>query len=180
MFKGLCDVHALLVDDAVGIVDVFDEFVRKSAAAQTDEVDAGIGDGLTAGYDVGGDVFAESAAALYHDVASDAAELVHEHGSADDGVVVDDDLSGKLGGIADDTVVTDGGIVGHVDALHQQVVVAHYGAAFCGGAAVDGDVLADAVVVAYLGGGFLAPEFQILGHGSDDGAGEDFVVVADA
>ena len=72
------------------------------------------------------------------------------------------------------------GVVCHVYALHQQVIVAHAGVSLGGGAPVDGHVFADEVIVAYFGGGFLALELQVLGHGADDGAWEDGVAVADA
>ena len=91
MVNGLADVHTALVDDAVGVVDVVDLLACEAAAAQAYEVDAGVGDGLACGDDVGGNVLWCAAAALYHHVAAYVAELVYEHGGADGGKVIDDD-----------------------------------------------------------------------------------------
>ena len=56
---------------------------------------------------------------------------------------------------------------------------AHYGAAFCGGAAVDGDVLADAVIVAYDDACLASLlEMKILRGSSDDGVLIDNVVAS--
>ena len=180
LVEGVGCVQAALVDEAVGIVDGLDGLVGEAAAAQAHNVQSGVADGLASGDDIGRDVLAEAASALDHAISAHAAELMHQHVGTDDGVVVDDNLAGHLGGVADDAAVAYQGIVGHVYAFHQQVVVAHDGASFGSCAAVHGHVLTDEVVVANLGGRILALELQVLRDGTDDGTGKDGVAVADA
>ena len=172
--------HALGIDNAVGIVDGLDCLVTETTAAQSDEVHTSVTHRLLAGDDVGGNVLTGACAALEHDVASDVQELVEQTGGADDGTVIDDDLTGKLGGVADDASVANDAVVANVHVLHQQVTVAYNGLALRGGASADGDVLADGVVVANFTGGILALELQVLGLGGYAGTGEELVAVANA
>ena len=121
-----------------------------------------------------------SCATAHHHIAAYVAELVNKDIGADDGEVVDHYFTGDFGGIANDATITDFDVVGHVHTFHKQVVATHYSAAFGGCAAVDGDVFADGVVVANLGCGFLALEFEVLRDGTDDSTGENDVVTAHA
>ena len=68
----------------------------------------------------------------------------------------------------------------HVHTFHQQVIAAYDRLSLGRGAAIDGHILADSVVVAYLGGCFLAAEFQVLRHSADHGPRENHITLAHA
>ena len=107
------------------------------------------------------------------------AELVYQNSGADDGVVVDHHLTGKLRRVADNQVVAKHTVVGHMHVLHQEAVVAHYRGALRSRTAGDGHILTDAVRVAYLAETVLTLELQVLGLGRYARAGEKLVAVAD-
>lgn len=157
------DVQARQVEVTVDFLDVADLVVGKVTAAQADGVDAGVGDGVTACLDEGGDVLVDARATLEHDVGADVAELVDQRAAADDGEVVNLDLAGDLRGVRHDDVVADLAVVGDVGVCHDQAVAADDGVPLRGCAAVDGDALADGRVVADDGDRLLTLEFQILG-----------------
>ena len=169
---------ATLVEQAIGIVDVVNDFGRETATTQPHKIETAISHWVTGSHDVGRNVLAGACAASHHDIAAYVAELVDEDIGTDDGKVVDHDLTGDFRGISDDATITDFDVVGHVHTFHKQVVAAHDSAAFGGRTTVDGDVLADGVVVAYLGCGFLTLEFEVLGDGTDDSTGKYDVVAA--
>ena len=87
----------LAVEQAISLVDVLDGLVAETTATQTDEVDAAIAGRLLAGNDVRRNILRETASALDHHVACDVAELMNENVGADDGVVIYNYLTGKLG-----------------------------------------------------------------------------------
>ena len=105
------------------------------------------------------------------------AELVHEHAGAQDGAVINHYLTGYLGAVANDAVAADNAVVSHVHVLHEEVVASHHCLALGGGTAVDGHVLAYAVVVTYLGCGILATELEVLGNAAYHGSRMDLVAV---
>ena len=93
-------------------------------------------------------------------------------------MIIDGYLAGELGAIADDDVVADDVVVGDVTPFHQQVARADDGLPLGGCAAVDGDILANLVVVADDGQRLLALELQVLRDGADDGSREEDVAIA--
>ena len=98
---------------------------------------------------VGRHVVPHGAHAGHETVAADGGEMVHGHGAGKRGMVVDVDVSAQQRAVGDDDVVAQLAIVGDVAAGHEEVVVAHAGdAVFFFRGAVDGDALADDVVVA--------------------------------
>lgn len=64
------------IEQAIGVVDEFNEFVAEPVAAQAYHVDACIACWLFSSNDVGRDVLRESASALYHCVAPYTAKLM--------------------------------------------------------------------------------------------------------
>ena len=124
---------AFAVEQAVGIMDVVDQLVAESSAAQSHEVDATVAGGFFTCNDKRRDVLAETASTLYHHIAADVAELVAEHRCTDDGEIIDNHFSGKFCGVADDASVADDTVVGDVHVLHEQVVRTHLGASLGGG-----------------------------------------------
>ena len=171
---------AALIKDVVGLVYGIDGLARETAAAQSDEVETTIGHGVAGGHAVGRDVLSCARTSAHHHVAADVAELVNEHGGTDDGKIVHDNLTGNFGSVANDTAIANQHIVGHMHSLHKEVVAAHNGASLGSCAAVDGHILADSIVVAHLGSGFLAAELEVLRDGTDDGTREYGIAAAHA
>ena len=180
LLQGIGACAGALVDDAVSLVDVLNGLCREAATPQADEVDACIADGLLACNDERRNVLREAAASLNHDVGADVAELMAEHDSRNDGVVVDGDLACKLRGVADDAMVSHHAVVGDVHVLHEQIVAAHDGCSLRSRTTRDGDVLANGVVVANLAGGDFALELQVLRFCRNACAREYFVPVTDS
>ena len=114
-------------------------------------------------------------------MAAETAELVHAAEGPHGGVVLDDHVPGQRGGVAEDEVVAQDTVVGDVHVGHQQVVVPDLSERPAArGAAVDGDELADAVVVADDDLAVLATELQVLRDEPQAGEGKDAVAAADA
>ena len=99
---------------------------------------------------------------------------------ADDGIVVYDNLACHFCGIADDATVADKGIVCNMYTFHQQVVAANDCLSFGSRTPVDCHVLADGIIIAYLGSSLFSPEFQVLRDSTDYSSGKDCIPVADA
>ena len=126
----------------------------------------------------GGDVETETASALNHYISANVAELMAEHCGTDDGIVVDNNLAGKLCGVADDATVAYFAVVGNVHVLHKEIIVAYNGLALAGCATADGDILTNTVVVANLAGCFLAAELEVLRLGAYTCPGKELIAVA--
>lgn len=179
-FEGVAVVHVGEVEVTIYLLYVANGFVGEVATAQPDRVDSGIGYGVAAGFDVGGDVFVDVRATLYHHMSPDVGELVYEASAADDGVIVDDDFAGYLCRIGDNDVVADDTVVGDVRIGHDQAVAAYDGFTFGSGAAVHGDAFAQRGVVAYLRRGVFSLKFHVLGNGRDDSPREYLAVFTNA
>ena len=108
------------------------------------------------------------------------AELVNEYTGTDNGRIINDDFACNFCGIAYDTLVAYNSIVSYMDTFHEEVVAAHYGTSLGSCAAVDGHILADGIVVAHFGSGFLAAKLEVLRDGTDNGSGEDGIAAAHA
>ena len=100
--------------------------------------------------------------------------------AADHHPVADMHFAGERYAVGDHAVVADDAVVAHMDVGHQQVAVADAGRARRCGAAADGHVFADVVVVADLGRGHFACEFQVLRQAGDRCGGMDLAPLADA
>ena len=105
---------------------------------------------------------------------------MHQHVGRKDGEIVDHHLAGNFCRVANDATVADVAVVPDVHAFHEEVVAADHRAPLGRGAAVDGHILADGVVVAYFGGGDFAAELEILRYCADHSTGENGVALADA
>ena len=130
---------------------------------------------------VGGDIFSEAGDALADGEGADADELMEDGAAADEDAIADGDVAGEEGVIGDDDVITEEAIVGDVGACHEEAVVADGGGVAFGGAAVDGTMFAELVMVADVneaGGGGI--EGEILGIGADDRAVADEIMGAEA
>jgi len=172
--------HTTLEDDAIGLVDGIDDLALEASTAQPYDVQTAVGGRVTRADGVGDDTLRRGCASAHHGISADAAELVDEYAGREDGMVVDGDFSGQFGGVSDDDIVANDDVVGDVTTFHKEVAAADYGLSFGGGATVDGDVLANLIIVTHDGQGLFAAELEILGDGADDGTGEDDVATADA
>lgn len=99
---------------------------------------------------------------------------------ADNAPVTHLDLAGQRNAVGDDAVVAHHVVVGDVHVGHDEVVVTHDGLAARGGAAADGHILADVVVVADFGGRDLSGELQVLRQAGNRSGRMDFAPLADA
>ena len=162
------------------LMDGINLLAGKATTTQTYKIDSAVCDGLASCDDVGRDLFAALASALYHHVATDAAELVDEYGRADDCEVVYDNLTSELGLVTNDTAITYDSIVCYVYALHEKVVAAYDSSTLGCCASVDGYIFTDGVVVTNLCCSLFATELEVLRYSTDDCAGEYGVAIANA
>lgn len=108
------------------------------------------------------------------------AELVHEDGGADDGVVVNQHLTRDFCRISYDEVVAKETVMGDMDVFHQKAMVAYLSRTF--GSRTSGyvHILTKTVEVSYLANAILAFEFQVLGLGGNASTCKELIVVADS
>ena len=111
---------------------------------------------------------------------ADAAELVDQGEAAQDDLILNDHVTRQRGCVGENGVISHHAIVGDVDIGHQPVVIADPGlAGTINGAAIEGAVFADGVVITDHKGTALAVELLVLGVGSQGREGMDLVVFAD-
>ena len=123
--------------------------VAEPVAFEPDAVEAADASGVALEGHEGGHVMDDAGHAADVGVLADGDEVVDGGGPADVDVVLDEDVARELDGVGDDAVVADHGVVADVGVCHDEVVIAHPGEGLVvGGALMDGDALADVVVVA--------------------------------
>ena len=99
--------------------------------------------------------------ASYHNVRSDDAKLMDRAHTADDHVVIHDNVAAKRGIVCKNAIVADHAIVGNVSIDHQQVVVSDFGdTAPLDRAAMYRDALPDSIAIAHLYNRRLSGVFQ--------------------
>ena len=108
-------VQAALEEDAAGVVDLGDAFVRKAAARKPDLVDARETERVVAHDDVGREVLPQQRAALHHGVRPDVGPLVDGGVAADDHPVADVHFAGERHAVGDHAVAADDAVVPDVD-----------------------------------------------------------------
>ena len=101
-----------------------------------------------------------------------------ERTAADDGEIIHLHLAGKLGAVRHDDMIMQDTVVRHVAVSHDEVIIADDGLALAERTAMDGDELAEDVIVADESPGLFAVELQVLRDSADDGGGEDMAVLA--
>ena len=77
-----------IINDAVGIVNVFNNFGGETAAAESHDVQTAISNGFTTCDYEGRNVLRSARTSAHHYIATDAAELVNKYSRTDDSVVV--------------------------------------------------------------------------------------------
>src|SRR5690606_37836494 len=195
---GLVELQALAVEEFVGAVEQGDLLGTEAAALQTLAIDGAGGGRVARHHHVGGHILGEEGGGPGKAVGADRDELVHQHVAGEDRPVPHHHMAGEGGIVDQDAVIAHHAIVTDVDVGHQQVVIADGGLApILHGAAVDGDPLADDVVVAdhqprgfalvlevrgvLPHGGKLVDAVMGADHGGalDDHVGADLGIVAD-
>lgn len=179
-FEGVGQCESALENDSVGFVDGVDDVSLEAASTQSYDVEAAVCCRVACADCVGQYALWRACASAHHCIASDAAELVHEHAGREDGVVVDGHFSCELGAVADDDIVAYDVVVRDVAAFHEQVAASYYGLTLGCSASVDGYVLADLIVVANDGESVFAAELEVLGDTADDTSRMEDVAVSDA
>ena len=143
-------------------------------------VDAVVYGGVVCQDDVGGHVTADTAAAFDEYPFADIGVFVYDGAGREYGAGVDGDVSGHFDAVAQHAGAYDVAVVSDVSLGHNEAPVAYTCTAFFGDTAVDDDLFADDIVVAYVAVSFLALPTEVLGVGADDGTLVDFVVFAHA
>lgn len=179
-FDALLKKFSVLIEDSIGVMDGFDNFGFEATTTQTDVVQSAVGNGLASSNAERRNVLACAGAAANHDVTTNVAELMNQDVGAENGKVIDDHLSGNFRGVTNDASVPKDYVVCDVHSLHEKIVAADNGFAFCRSTSIDSDVFSNGVVVADFSGGFLSLELQVLRYGSDDCARENGVVTSHA
>src|SRR3954464_92574 len=105
---------------------------------------------------------------------------MHRRECADRCPLLNDDVSGERGIVGHDDVVTHKTIVRDVRVSHEQAVAAELREATATGSpAVDGDALADLIVITDLKARLLAFELQVLRFHPERDEWENSIIVAD-
>ncbi len=169
------DGEVAVVDQSVGIMDVLNHISRELPSAQSHDVESGIRNRLFAANDEWWNVLARAASSLHHCVSSDTAELMNEHHRADDGKVINDDLTRKFSGVTHDDAASKLTVMSDMGVFHDEVVASHHGFTFGRRATVDGHILTYTVGVANDGERFLSPELEVLRNTTDHRSWKDRV-----
>lgn len=177
--EGVGDGEAFAEEEFVGVAQGVLGFFADAMALHADFVDGADFGGAAVGEHEGGHVLAEFGATADHGEFADAAELVDGDVTAEDGVVFNEAMAGDGGEVGHDDVVTETGVVSDVGVGEEVVVGAEAGDAAILGGAMDGDALAEGVVVADFDAGEAAGPFEVLGFEADGGEGVDFVFEAE-
>jgi hypothetical protein len=109
-------------------------------------------------------------------VLADVAELMGRGQAGNNGVVAHLAVTAECCVVGKDAVVSDLAIVGDMCVAEEQIVVADTGGDFFRGAAVDGGVFAEGVIVSDDEGGRLTDVFDVLGDLAYGGEGEKGVI----
>jgi hypothetical protein len=139
----LAGVESALVEQAVGVVYLFDAGVAESAPAKANGIHALETQGFARDDDEGGHVFANEGSATDHYVGADFDELVHRGESAQNGPIANFDVASERDVVDQNYVVANDAVVGNVGIGHYEAFFAQDGFAECFGAAVYGGSFAD-------------------------------------
>ena len=147
--------------------DIIYQLSAKPTTAQTNDVQSRISHRFTTCYHKWGYILAGSRTTLHHHISANATELVHQHNSRDDSIVINNHFACQFGGIAHNDAITKHAVVSDVSIFHDEVVAAHDGFTLAGCSAMDGHILPNLIVVTYFHRRFFALEFQVLRHSSN-------------
>src|SRR5208282_295481 len=166
---------------AVSLLDGLDALRREAAALEADLVAA-----VAASFARPNDhrkrwhVLRDDGARTEVSMPSDADELVQQTKGADRGVVLDDDVPGKLRSVDQDDAIADDAVVADVRVGHDQAVAADAGhASTLDRAAMHRAEFAKLVCIAHFELDALAGVGQVLRVAADDRKGMEVVVAAE-
>lgn len=156
--NGIAVVETREIEIAVDFLNLTNLLIGEVATAKTDGVDSGIGDRFATSLHIGWNILVDESTTLHHHMLSDVGELVNERSTANDCVIVDNDLTSHLHGIRHDYIVANNAVVCHMAISHNETVAADYGLALRGSTSVDSYALANCCVVANYSHSVLATE----------------------
>jgi hypothetical protein len=123
---------------------------------------------VAGGHDEGGDIFGYRRSAADDRVGAYPRELMNPRKPADDGEVLNVDVSGKVCRVGHDDVIAQLAVMGDMAVRHQQVVIADDGDADVGaGRPINRNVFPDRVMIADNDPRLLASELEILGGAAE-------------
>ncbi len=172
------DAAVTLVDNTVGVTDVFDDFRIHTFMLQDKGVHAVVGGRLLSCHDIRRQVFAEAAAGLRHRPCTYAASLAHQHVAAEDYAVLEEAVAGDLAAVTKHAMIADMRVVRDMHTLVQEVSIADEGLPARVGGAVDHHVLANHIVVANDNNRFIALIIEVLRLCRNDSTVEHPVVLS--
>ena len=163
------------------MVNLANAVFAEATAFEADGIQS-VGTGATfgGGFREGKDVARDRRPAADESVRADAHEVVHRAQRADRGPILDDDMAAQGGGVGHDYMIADGAIVSDVGVGHEEIVTADAGEASAfDGAAIDGDELANEVVVADFEARGFAVVADILRREADGRKRKEAIMGAD-
>ena len=92
----MADIHIAQIDYAINLLNKLNIFLRKAISMQTYGVKSYIRDRFARRLNKWRYVFIYQCSALKHDISAKMAELMHKAATSNDGIVVNNNLSGKL------------------------------------------------------------------------------------
>lgn len=179
LLKRLGGIEVAVIDEAIYILDDMNLIGRETAAVEPDGVDAAESNRFACCDSVRRYILAGSRAALDHTMRANMRELMHERSSADDGVVIHNDLARQLRGVGHNDIIMQDTVVRHVAVSHNEVVVANDGFSLARRSAMDCDELTEDTVVADDSVCLLAAELEILRYAADHGVRKDMTIIPD-
>ena len=173
--------EAGLVDRLIGGFDRSNGFRRKSTPLHAFTVYAMRLGCVARGGNVWRQVLEQDGSHCGDSMRSDRDVLVHDRETAQDRVVPDADVAGKLCVVGEDRIVANLAVVREVHVGHDPVVVAQAGdGGILRGSAIERAELSDGVAVAYLHRSGLAGIFLVLGRGPNRAERKNPVVRANS
>ena len=113
-----------------------------------------------------------------HGMLADATELMHRTEARNDGMVTNRDVACDGGIIREDSVIPHLAFVSHVSVAEEKIVVADPGRRLGLGAAMNGHVLAEGVIIPDVEMGFFSGVFHVLRATTDSGERESLATLA--
>src|SRR5208283_2418556 len=130
--------------------------------------------------DIGWNVQGHCRRSADHAIGTDSHKLMHSHNPADDGVIVDGNMSSERHGVCHDDIVPKLAVMRHVGISHKKIFVADLGfSVFFGGSPVYGSAFPDDVVIADNQVRLFVLVPDVLGGHADAGKRVDMVPLSD-
>jgi hypothetical protein len=163
------------------VVNFANTFFAEAAAFEPNSVQSkSAGAAFGGGFGERKDVAGDRRSAADEGVSADAHEVVHRAQRTNRGPILDDDVAAQGRGVGHDYVVADRAVVSDMGVSHDEVVAADASeASALDGTAIDGDELANDVVVANFEPRGLAVVADILRSKADGGKRKEVIMSSD-